>query len=62
MFIGSGTVEAGCKAVIGHNSTQTIRHALEHSRRHRHPHPAMRAAQQPLRAHLDTSAQPDRTV
>jgi hypothetical protein len=29
----------GCKAVIGH-TPQTVRHALEHPRRNRHPHPS----------------------
>ena len=38
---------------------QTVRHALEHPRRHRHPHPALPPGQRPLRPHLDTSAQPD---
>lgn len=37
------------------STTQTVRHALEHPRRHRHPHPPMRTSQQPLRAHLDTA-------
>ena len=61
MFIGSGTVEAGCKTIIGHNAAptvptpQTVRHALEHPRRHRHPHPALPASQQPLGTHLDTA-------
>ena len=34
----------------GHHraATQTVRHALEHSRRHRHPHPALPGSQRPL--------------
>ncbi len=47
MFIGSGVVEAGCKA--RHRPTpQTIRHALDHPRRHRHHHPALPTSQRSL--------------
>ena len=53
MFIGSGTVSR--LQSRRWSTTRNVRHALEHPRRHRHPHPPMRTSQQPLRAHLDTA-------
>ena len=38
LFVGSGVVEAA--EIPGRSTPQTVRHALEHPRRHRHPHPA----------------------
>jgi hypothetical protein len=47
LFVGSGTVEAGCKA--DHRATpQMLRHALVPARRDRHPHPC--AASRPAAA------------
>ena len=43
-------------------TTQTLRHALEHPRRHRHPHPAQPPRKQPLGRDLATTQQPDQPL
>jgi hypothetical protein len=42
LFVGSGLVESGCKAVIGQR-LKTLRHALGHYRGRGHRHPALPA-------------------
>ena len=60
MFVGSGAIEAGCKA--NHRAApQTVRHALDPARRHRHPHPPLPAGQRPLGRNLAAAAQPPRS-
>ena len=61
MFVGSGVVEAGCKSVLG-ATTQTLRHALDHPRRHRHHHPALPTRQpalQPARRRMNINGYRD---
>ena len=60
MFVGSGAVEAGMQG--DHRpAPQTVRHALDHRRRDRHPHPALPARQRPLGRNLAAAAQPVRS-
>ena len=49
LFIGSGAVEAGCKS-RRRPAAQTVGHALDRTRSHRNPHPALPGSQQPLGA------------
>ena len=60
MFVGSGAVEAGCKAVIGQRLKLSGMHWSQH-RRDRHPHPALPASQRPLGRNLAAAAQPVRS-
>ena len=59
LFVGSGAVEAGCKAVIGQRLKLSGMH-WSVPRRHRHPHPALPASQRPLGRNLATATQPVR--
>ena len=51
LFIGSGVVESGCKAVIGQR-LKHVRHAMDRHRRRRHRHPPLPAGHLPRRPHL----------
>ena len=58
MFVGSGVVEAGCKAVIGQRlKLSGMRWTV--ARRHRHRHPALPGSQRPLGTDLAAAPQPD---
>ena len=57
LFVGSGAVEAGCKAVIGQRLKLSGMHWSQR-RRHRHPHPALPESQRPLGRNLATAVRP----
>ena len=57
LFVGSGAVEAGCKAVIGQRLKLSGMHWSQ-LRRDRHPHPALPAGKRPLGRDLAAAAQP----
>jgi len=58
-FLGSGTVEAGWLQGRHRPAPHTLRPALDPTRRHRHPHPALPTSQRPLGPDPDTTGQPD---
>ena len=59
LFVGSGVVEAGCKAVVGQR-LKLSGMRLDRRRRRRHHRPALPRGQQPAGNHLPRTAQPDR--
>ena len=60
LFVGSGVVEAGCKAVIGQR-LKLSGMRLDRRRRRAPSSPALPAGQQPRRPDLESTAQPDAT-
>ena len=60
LFVGSGVVEAGCKAVIGQRLKLSGMHWSVPGAG-RHPHPALPESQRPLGRNLATAAQPVRS-
>ena len=58
LFVGSGAVESGCKAVIGQR-LETVRHALDRRRCQRHRHAPLPASQPIRRPDLVRTALPD---
>jgi hypothetical protein len=58
LFVGSGVVESGCKAVIDQR-LKIVMHALDRRRCQRHHHAPLPAGQPPRRPDLARTAQPD---
>ena len=59
MFVGSGAVEAGCKAVVAQRLKLSGMRST--GRRHRHPHPPLPAGQRPVGRDLAAAAHPVRS-
>ena len=57
LFVSSGAVEAGCKAVPP--APETVRQEMDRRRRRRHHRPALPRRKQPAGNHLPRTAQPD---
>jgi len=60
MFIGSGAVEAGCKAAPG-AAPEAVWHEMVPGRGDRDPHPALPGSQRSLGRDLAAAAQPSRS-